>query len=356
MRVGKALYNQIDTLKLGASNQLVFRRGALLRRRFARKAGPTAIVQIQDGTFHRYVYPFVKCLDLCGYQVSVEMSSSAVFTADVYVRLMLREGFISRIVASQNIPSSLTLSDDRGVRRLVISPDYFDDAIRCKVPMPMHPFMYSKGIIKEVATLGTRGSRPIRMLYAGSRGSSHPRLTQFFDVIPREDVLSHLFESSCVRPQILQAGVDLDACNADLLLCVRELCDVPQEILLRVMSSASFFLALPGWVMPMSHNLTECMSAGSIPILQYASCLAHPLTPEVNCLAFGSLIELDHVMRRALSMPESEIARLRKNVLRHYDEFLSPAAVVKNIRLCETGLMALMTEQVSVTRPFDLSS
>ncbi len=100
--------------------------------------------------------------------------------------------------------------------------------------------------------------------------------------------------------------------------------------------------------MPQSHNLTECMSVGSVPILQYASFLAHPLHDGVNCLVYNDLDHLEVVIERARGMPEDRIEEMRQNVLKYYDEVLSPVAVAACVRDCTSGVITVMAEQASV--------
>ncbi|MEO5580209.1 MAG: hypothetical protein ABIR58_06080 [Gemmatimonadaceae bacterium] len=116
------------------------------------------------------------------------------------------------------------------------------------------------------------------------------------------------------------------------------------------MSNASFFLALPGWIMPQSHNLTECMSVGAVPILEYASFLGQPLQDGVNCLVYSGLEHLEVVIKQAIKMPEDRIEDMRRNVLEYYDKVLSMAAVAALVRNCTSGVITVMAEAASVAR------
>src|SRR5439155_8625137 len=80
---------------------------------------------------------------------------------------------------------------------------------------------------------------------------------------------------------------------------------------LPLLSKSSFFLCPPGTVMPWCHNLTESMSVGTIPILQYAHMCFPPLEHMKNCLAFSSMEELKKVFETALIMKMDDINRMR---------------------------------------------
>lgn len=214
----------------------------------------------------------------------------------------------------------------------------------------MHPFMYSKGFVHRAKTLRNNKSRNIRVLYAGSRGGgSHALLTARFGVDSREDALQYVRNSAAISHFVVQELGDLaEDHRRDILLAVREIVDIPQEQLLEAMSRSSFFLALPGWIVPFSHNLTEAMSVGAVPILQYASLLPIPLRDGENCLTYSHLSDLDKVVDRALKMSEIEIARVRTNVIDYYDRYLSTTAVKKIVNDCKSETIALMGEQNSV--------
>lgn len=311
---------------------------------------PQAVLHVADGTFHRYLYCLAKCLEAGGYQVSVNISARAVAAADVYVRLLLDDSLVRQVTRSATPTTTLHLNDERGIRVLTLSADYFDSGAECRLPMPMHPFMHSRGYVLDAPALSQKRRRPVRMFYAGSRGASDLLLTRCFGVTPRERVLSHIMEpgSRISHSLMLSRGQLAEEYSAGILLAIRETCDIPQERLLEAMSNASFFLALPGWIVPQSHNLTECMSVGSVPILQYASFLAQPLHDGVNCLVYNDLDHLEMVIDRARGMHEDSIEEMRQNVLKYYDEILSPVAVAGRVRDCTSGVITVMAEQASV--------
>ena len=214
--------------------------------------------------------------------------------------------------------------------------------------MPMHPYMYSRNLIGQSSALRSNRDRPIQVLFAGSRGASHPLLSRSFDVIPREDVLRHI-QSGRVTYTLLASPHELEASHPDrILLAIREVCEIPQEDLLHAISRSRFFLALPGWIMPPAHNLTECMAVGAIPILQYASLLPQPLTEGLNCLVYRTLSELENAISVALNMPPADAEKMSRSVLEYYDANLSPAAVAATLRDCTSPAISLVAEEASV--------
>jgi glycosyltransferase involved in cell wall biosynthesis len=115
------------------------------------------------------------------------------------------------------------------------------------------------------------------------------------------------------------------------VLCETQHCKIPPERWLEALGKADFFLACPGVGMPLCHNLIEALAAGSIPILQYATYLPHPLEDGVNCLVFCDTESLRKVIGTALAMSPENIRTMRANVRNHYEEFLAPGTFANRL-------------------------
>jgi hypothetical protein len=100
------------------------------------------------------------------------------------------------------------------------------------------------------------------------------------------------------------------------------------ESWLRTLSMCDFFIACPGFIQPMCHNLIESMSVGVIPILEHPEFLNPPLQHGINCITFSGGDDLIVKIKEALVMSKEEREKLRANVLNYYDNYLSPEAVV----------------------------
>lgn len=108
------------------------------------------------------------------------------------------------------------------------------------------------------------------------------------------------------------------------------------------MAKADFFLCPPGIVMPMCHNVIEAMAVGTIPLINYPEWLHPNLTHLENCLVFDGNEDLIGKMRLALAMDESQINRMRSNVIKYYDSYLQPDAVVKEVETREEHTTTLL--------------
>lgn len=87
---------------------------------------------------------------------------------------------------------------------------------------------------------------------------------------------------------------------------------------------SDFFIAPPGNGMPHCHNIMEAMSRGSVPITNYANWFYPKLEDGVNCLSFNTLDELNRAIQKSLSMTESEVIKMRRNVKDYYNKYCSP--------------------------------
>lgn len=100
---------------------------------------------------------------------------------------------------------------------------------------------------------------------------------------------------------------------------------------LKILYKSGFFICPPGAKMPWCHNCVEAMSVATIPALEYGDLFEPAFEHEKNCLRYTNPTELETAIRKALTMEGPEIATMRKNVLRYFDEHLSVDGIVKKI-------------------------
>ncbi|MDQ3179703.1 MAG: hypothetical protein M3Q33_04200 [Acidobacteriota bacterium] len=119
---------------------------------------------------------------------------------------------------------------------------------------------------------------------------------------------------------------------------------------LEVLARSNFYIALPGFSMPFSHNVVEAMSVGTIPMLQYPEMFTPPLTHLVDCLSFDSKNDLIDKINLALKLDTEKISAMRENVLKYYDENLEPKIAVGKLfdKLPTVNKLYLNVEHTSV--------
>lgn len=100
----------------------------------------------------------------------------------------------------------------------------------------------------------------------------------------------------------------------------------PPNRWLGLLAQSDFFLAAPGCDYPLSHNAIESVAVGTIPVLEYDSLFSPPLHDGENCIAYRGLDGLREAIGRIDSMSQTQIERLRSEVIEYYESHLSPHA------------------------------
>lgn len=100
---------------------------------------------------------------------------------------------------------------------------------------------------------------------------------------------------------------------------------------LKFLSKSDFFLALPGVHMPMSHNIIESMSVGTIPITQYHDHFTPALEDGKNCIVYRDLDDLKTRIEELFEMPEEKIAQMRAEVIQYFEENIDPKSLIEKI-------------------------
>ena len=83
--------------------------------------------------------------------------------------------------------------------------------------------------------------------------------------------------------------------DCKIILINRLKLNIPMDELRQWLAKFDFFFALPGVVMPFSHNIIEAMSVGCIPFLQqsYAEMFKPPLINNIQAVTFSDISDLE---------------------------------------------------------------
>ena len=94
-----------------------------------------------------------------------------------------------------------------------------------------------------------------------------------------------------------------------------------------------FYLAMPGIEVPESHNLIEAIKNGCIPVIheEYAKLMNPPLIDGQNAVIYRELSQLNNIIQNAFNMREEQISLMSDDVVKYYNEYLDPKAIVKKI-------------------------
>lgn len=233
--------------------------------------------------------------------------------------------------------AALTLTNIAGLQDdydFLIDHNYFSSQPGAwYLPMPMVDSFYIFGIYKQAEKLQHNEARNLRIFFAGRFLKVHynrSEVKDIFKMFTRYDLfqrVKHCFPSQLVTP------TDLTLLKKDqpLVIVDRDVVNIEPHYLYEVLSKSAFFLSFPGVVMPLCHNVVEAMAFGCIPILQHYHHFHPSLEDGETCLAFTDEAGLKRVIDTALAMQPSQIARMRENVIRYYNEYLSPEAAIRNL-------------------------
>jgi hypothetical protein len=214
-------------------------------------------------------------------------------------------------------------------------------------PYFAHPEFYKGGLHNAVLSMRER-ERNVTIFFAGTHSDSAYSETFRFPILSRDKILRHIIEKF---EWAIKADADKNGVKSILIVLTSDTRDIVEKHKLSIqnymdtMSRSDFFICPPGWRMPHSHNLIEAMSVGTIPITNYHSYMRPPLTPDINCLAFSTLQELESAVNRALRMDAGEVQRLREGVISYYDEHLEPETFGKKLERTASILEVVVNDE-----------
>lgn len=255
-----------------------------------------------------------------------------------------------------------SLQDVHFVRNNQLDNDYFHLSRGRKranaryVPMPQHPMMYRYGYWNSPVS---EKARVNSIFFAGNFDPREYRKIEregIFPVVSRLQAVE-LVRSICVIPGSLtelMSGVENETVENSVVIVQLDRFRIPMKELRGVLSRFELFFALPGVYMPFSHNVTEAMSSGCIPLIQdaYARLFRPPLESGVNCVSFEGENDLLQKCVEALEMEEKKKSVIRRGVLSYYDTFMTPEAVVRNLlELKEDEVMYMLASGGRSVRP-----
>lgn len=208
------------------------------------------------------------------------------------------------------------------------------------MPYPMHPCNYSKEQYSNIKCLQS-SSRKIRVFFAGNvdprvYSNTEPQsILGKFKVIPRATVIETVTSQldNEILPvenwQHMQLLLNSDYIKKCIILHKSNF-KIPAEKWLDVIAKSDFFLCAPGVRIPLCHNAIESMAVGTIPITNYPDWFFPSLEHLKNCIKFNTKEDLVEAIKLVLSMEQSQIKQLHKNVIEYYEKYLSCDSFLTN--------------------------
>lgn len=196
------------------------------------------------------------------------------------------------------------------------------------MPYPVFPIVHTGPDFDERLESRRASKRHVRLFFSGDmKGYTKNRIRYPAPKLPRAEVIDTIREALPDKTlfvddagQIVElfAGQYLNRC---VLIDTRKTW-LDDRLWMDHLAKTDFFLAPPGIVMPMCHNIIEAMSVGAIPVTSYPEWLTPSLEHGKNCIVYSTKHDLVEKVRAVLNMGEDAIASLRRNVIAYYDTHL----------------------------------
>ena len=312
--------------------------------------------------YHRYFYTFLKFYSIEGYSIFLPDINYNYFRKNIYsvkrqrsdyYNLIFKEGLIIFGSPSKRYGSVIELNDKN------ISPDYFTPFLQNEnnnifhVPMTMHPLFYHNNYWNKKVHFVKNRKKSIFMAGNIDKNTYSAFNKTPFEMESRIAVVDYLNKSN--RLKGINSNSDLniffksDDDNACIILDSREN-SIKMYELRNIIRHFYFYLALPGVIMPHSHNIIEALSVGTIPIIheKYAKLMSPKLEHMKNAILYSSLEDIEIKMDLSYNLNDEVLHELKNNVYQYYKENLTPKSVINKITQNSFDLIYLQAETLSV--------
>lgn len=317
-------------------------------------------IDIRGLVLNRYLFNFIKFFALNHYTVYLPYDSSVIGKLSFdnkngepkYASMILNEKIkIGKPKKKSNVSwiTKEQLSND------FFNSEYCGNIVYYHVPMSKYPLMYNSEYLSMSIDLISKRKKS-GFMSGNFDNKLYARISKndYFDIPNRIEIFTYISSQSYNKEiktyNELVDFIESDEDNVVLLINAEEDFRLSFSNLIRTLEKFSFFIALPGVMMPQSHNLIEAMSVGCIPIIHdtYANLFIPPLVNNETALVYKSKEELNNLMVESFTKNEEEISILRKNVIDYYDMYLSPSSVVEKIINNQFDKIFIQAEHISL--------
>lgn len=330
---------------------------AFLKRNKNLKYRPKKIlIDVKENHYHRYLLNLIHFFRLSDYDIYIKPNYLFLihWSFETIVK-QIRNIYIHQadnyyeIIFSDNKHSEFN-----GNKKVFLNPNYFyhlkNKTDGYFIPMPMVDTVYYNNYIDDIQILSKKKRRDNKAIFSGNMKDYYFNDNMFrtFGCYDRATINAYLKKEVSSYLTFINEFGDFKSLKNAIIIHDRNKFNLKPQDYLSVLSDFSFFIALPGVVMPNCHNVIEAMALGLIPILQYNNWFAPQLENKVNCLTFSRLDQLKEVLLYVKTASEDEINQMRENVLTYFNMYLSHSVVVNNLVYNEYNNVFINTEQHSV--------
>jgi len=290
--------------------------------------------------YHRYFYTLLKNFKLAGYSMIYPMNFSKfrnLRNGDPYLSLILKEKNFLNIKNLKKKNYYIEFNDD------MFSAAYYDRLFLYEnqekesfhIPMTFHPYMYKYWNLKieeisprlnSIFCFGNFDREAYKIVHKAP-----------FNVIDRASIIDFLssFKNfvSVNSKDELQGIID-SRIEQQYIFAEKSNFEIPFSEIREITSKFRFFLCCPGVFAPLSHNLAEAMSCGTIPIIEenYANTVYPPLENGKNAFIFRDLQHLeDLIVNQIFNLSEENFLVMKQNVTSYFMENMHPDGFSKQI-------------------------
>jgi hypothetical protein len=213
------------------------------------------------------------------------------------------------------------------------------------MPMQMHPQIYTQYQGHVKLDQFRKNKKKGRLLFSGNWDKSYKNdvIEKKYAKISRPDIIEFLLTNnlavSISDVELLKRELEAGYKNQCFVLDSKARLD--QSEWLELISFFDFFLSPPGILLPLTHNFTESISVGTIPLTNcYDWYYPHPVNLE-SCIRFDTLEELKEKIEFIQNMNESSISNLRIGAIDFYEKNVSLGNFFKKMMDCESDIVHL---------------
>jgi hypothetical protein len=253
----------------------------------------------------------------------VFISIRTFFGMDSYVRKIIKRSHLQPIIIRKTYDFTLftdSISKYNKYKKssIFLKYNFFDKSKNDPfITFPFHIGHYLNNTMW--VNTGKEHKNRIKILFIGSASLKYSNKSiNGFNVIARNesiDIIRNRFPLHTYCPKSkaeLFEELESGRLSEKIVLVLRENFSLSKQDYALLLGESDFFLALPGMVNPISHNLTESLYAGSIPICQYIP-LYDPALIGL-CLEYNNEQELAEKIGYALKIDTDEINKLQEGI------------------------------------------
>ncbi len=309
----------------------------LLRSQSVKSKEKTVFIDVRDIMLNRYLYTFIKFFQLNGYTVYLPKDKKIISVLSKKKGEFIYGSWILKEKIKFGVPKISTIT----INREHLSNDYFKPSSGTNeyhVPMSEYPAFYFYGV--ENPIIDIEGKRKNSVFTSGNMDIAYYydiSKSKFFDILSRREVADFIMNQNYYLEVDSMVQVDdfikEDIDNKVLLIDTKEKFRISFRDLKTTLNKFNFYLALPGILIPQSHNLIEAMSVGCIPVIHknYAELFQPALIHMDNAFIYRSLDELNYSLLMLFKLDETTVNSMRERVYIYYENYLYPESIVDKI-------------------------